>query len=566
MAKTGVKKGNNNESGSVARRNTSGKSNSTAASVDTDLTIRALKNEVMRKAAVGGSKGQEPALEKSSKSKDVASDDNLKIGALKNEVMRKAAGNKPKGEKSVAKQDRKSNDVTVDDDLTIGALENEVRGKVAGDKSEGENSVAKESSELKDSDVDDNLKIGALKKAVLRKVSGGKSKGEKSVARNNEAGDGAKLVVEEEDTQTILKEEIKQDTSTPVTRKRGADGEIVRAFWLSPTLSSSRLRPRKEVPAFRLVDLGDDDNERIVGKKVKVYWSGSRKWFTGRIKAFDYEKRLHNILYADGDSEMLDLRKELFELEILPTDGFKLRTKPSSVMKVNGLDGKGSSDTWSEDTEMVDAEKVAKQSEPRDRMAAIAVKKKRSMTQSRRKNKEKEDIDANNEAVEVDYQEGDEKIDSPAREACEEEGGMLAEAQRKKPDFNVKEKEDHQVEKQTEIEDIMEEMAANVKVPVLPNEVEEKVISRKINVEGPGDVDTVKLCNETEILSKAASEGACEVSDDALHSLPKTPEDEDPETLKVKMKAENIEEGMYKEGNVTGQKTVKARKTKDDKK
>ena len=37
----------------------------------------------------------------------------MTIRALKDEVMRKAAGSKPKVEKSVAKQDRKLNDVTV---------------------------------------------------------------------------------------------------------------------------------------------------------------------------------------------------------------------------------------------------------------------------------------------------------------------------------------------------------------------------------------------------------------------------------------------------------------------
>ena len=551
-----ARKGNNKKSGPVARKNTRGKSKSDDASVD-NMTIRALKDE----------------------------------------VMRKAAGSKPKLEKSVAKQDRKSNDVTVDDDLIMGALENEVRGKVAGDKSKGEKSVAKQSSNLKDCDVDDFLKIGAGKNEVIGQVSGGELKGEKSAARESEAG-GVKLTAEKIDTHTIMKGESKQDMATPVKRKRGADGEIAQAFWSSPVISLSRLRPRKEVPAFRMVDLVDDDNERIVGKRVKVYWSGSRKWFIGCIKAFDKKNKLHKIRYEDNEDEIVDLKKELFELEIKPADGFKLKTKPSSGKKVNGLDGnKGSTETWCENIEIVDAQKVEKQSEPKDRMAPIGVKKKRSKSQSRRKGKE-EDLDANKEivsqhgetknnimhgdidfdkSVEINNQEEDEEIDSHAREACVEECGMLAEAQCKKPEFNVKKKEDDPVEKQTEIEDIMaskdaitslslssnpqgvkndmDELAANADVPGLPNKVEEKVTGKQIDVEGPRDADTVKSCDGTEILLKAASEGACESSDGALHMFPKNLGEEDPETLKVKLEVGNIEKGICEEGNLTGQKT-----------
>lgn len=697
-----AKKRNKKAYGSVTRKRTSGRNKSKNASVDNELAVGTLKDEVMRKAVVGRSKREESAAEKSSKSKDVDLDDDLKIGARKTEVMRKASGNKPRGEKSVAKQGR-SKDVTVDDNLTMEVLKTKVRGKVAGDKSKGEKSVAKKSSKLKDSDVDDALKIGVLKDVARRQVSGGKSMGEKSGARKGKAGGGAKLIVKEEDAEETMMEDSKEDTSTPVKRRRGADGEIVRAFFLSPDRSSSRLRPRKEVPAFRLVDLGDDDNDKIIGKRVKVYWSGSRKWFTGCVKAFDYEKKLHNILYEDGDREMLDLRKERFELEIMPTDSFKLRTKPNSD-EVKGLDGeKVGAETLNEDIEMVDAEKVAKQLEPKKktpsersskegkdpednnaeevdvlsekakqvvidealnveeppdasnekeqdeskmdeeatevvrtesnsevkelrsdnvegsrktmkddfikvgnaksekkrvsskkRATPRAVKKRSFRSQSRKESEEKEDLDANVEVVshldeiknniihgdvdvdksmEANYQEDGEKTDSIAKEQCEEKCGISSETQHDTTDLNVEKKEDDLVEKQIEIEDRkvskevrnrlslssnpqcvedgMDDLAENAEVSVLPNEVEEKVRNRKINVEGPMDVDTGKNFNETETLLKAANEGACDMSGDVLPKLPKAQE-EDPEILQGKLtEISESEEGICQKGNLT---------------
>ncbi|KAG7947917.1 hypothetical protein I3843_14G119100 [Carya illinoinensis] len=492
-----VKIGDKKESGSAARKSTSGTNKSKDASVDNELRTGALKDEDTRKVAVGGSEGEESAVNESGRSKDVPLADDLKIGALRNEVMRKAASRKPAEKSSVtaAKQVRKSNDVTVDDDLTMSVLKNDVRG-VDVDKSIGKK-VAKQSNTLKDSDVDNDLKLGVLKDNLTRAVSGGKSMGKKSEARESKARGKAKLVEEEQDAETNMmegckkgtpmeegskedtpmEEGSKEDTPTPVRRKRGADGEIVEEFWLSLERSSSRLRPRKEVPAFRSVDLEDDDNNRIIGKRVKVYWSGSRKWFTGRIKAFDYEKRLHDILYEDGDREMLDLRKERFELEMMPTECFKLRTKPSYEKKVKDLDGeKVSAEALKEDIEMVDAEKGAKESEPKKKTESdISVKEKTDPEENGEELVAKMGVDVPaekakemvideahdddeidniknavidvNKSVEVNYQEEDGKINSLA----EEKGRMSVEAQHSTLDSNVEKKGDDHLEKQSEI-------------------------------------------------------------------------------------------------------------------
>ncbi|XP_071939568.1 uncharacterized protein [Coffea arabica] len=106
-------------------------------------------------------------------------------------------------------------------------------------------------------------------------------------------------------------------------RKRSVDVEFA---IVSPTdKCSSRLCPRKEVPSFQMVDLNENNIERIVGMRIKVYWPESQKWFAVRIKSFNREKMLHTVNYDDGDVEELQLKKDKFELEVKPKDGFHIK-------------------------------------------------------------------------------------------------------------------------------------------------------------------------------------------------------------------------------------------------
>ncbi|KAK3205265.1 hypothetical protein Dsin_019311 [Dipteronia sinensis] len=216
-------------------------------------------------------------------------------------------------------------EVTVDDDMTIGAIKNQIVRKLAGGRNKGEISTEQTSKSA------GGVKIvtGEFHVATYANCS---MKEEHSVAKMSKS-DWIKIVKEEEVTETKPEENI----GTPVKRKRGADGEIVLSYFSSQERSSPRLRPRKE-PSFRMVDLDEGDDGRIVGKRIKVYWPESRKWFIGHIKAFNGKKRLHSILYDDGDKEELDLRNERFELEIMPTESFSSKAESTSKKKVGGSD------------------------------------------------------------------------------------------------------------------------------------------------------------------------------------------------------------------------------------
>ncbi|OMP08784.1 hypothetical protein COLO4_06117 [Corchorus olitorius] len=169
---------------------------------------------------------------------------------------------------------------------------------------------------------DDDLIIGSLPKEKMKKVSAGSSSGKRRHRKENLKEDSKAEYSKKEswsgkvllagngkvELNTLLKEDGK-NINTPTKQKK--DGEIVRSYLLSV--------------------------EKI-GKRMKIYWSGSRRWFTGRIEAFDKKNRLDSILYEDGDKEVLDLRKERFELEVLPTDPFKLKSDSHSARKADGLD------------------------------------------------------------------------------------------------------------------------------------------------------------------------------------------------------------------------------------
>ncbi|KAF9596055.1 hypothetical protein IFM89_006982 [Coptis chinensis] len=198
-------------------------------------------------------------------------------------------------------------------------------GQVAGRKKVNRANKAK--------NVSGNINDVRVQKSKV--VKGGEKKGQgvseipvrkkKRTGRSGSIADVEREIEENAVTKGLPSEEKVE--KPPQKRKRGADGEIVKAFLLSPKKDFSKLRPRTLVPSFRKIDLNDSDFQRIVGKRVKVYWPQPRRWYAGHIESFDKEKKLHNIFYDDGEKEILDLRKERFELEVMSHEGFHLSSK-----------------------------------------------------------------------------------------------------------------------------------------------------------------------------------------------------------------------------------------------
>lgn len=400
-----------------------------------------------------------------------------------------------------------------------------------------------------DVSVHDGVKESGTKDEPGRKVavSSGKSKGGRSAAKKGKSGGGDEFLKDGDNIPS------KENFKTPLKRKRGADGEMVQAFLSSIERSSSRLRPRKDLPTFRKVELTEDDSERIVGKRVKIYWSGSRRWFVGHVKAFDQDKRCHKIHYDDGEKEDLDLRQERFELEVFSGDGFNLKIEPKSEKKVKTQDGaKDSAGKNKESSEMaVTGKKVKVTVESAKPMkSSIKSKKKRTARPTKKKDsplnrkKETKEEAKPSESVEVGVEQDELKTDTVHSKIITDKTMEVNNPENDKPDSPVKststkhgeisvldtkpninsekgkgclddakisEKAGDDVGKQTETEkkielndamtkgsgtqdvkDNMVDLAMDVEVSVTPEEVEKKVISGETNVEGLGGVNTEK--------------------------------------------------------------------------
>ncbi|CAN0862406.1 Sister chromatid cohesion protein PDS5 homolog C [Linum grandiflorum] len=57
-----------------------------------------------------------------------------------------------------------------------------------------------------------------------------------------------------------------------------------------------------------------DDPKRIIGKRVRVWWPVDKAFYEGAVDSYDPTSKKHKILYADGDEEILNLKKEIWEL------------------------------------------------------------------------------------------------------------------------------------------------------------------------------------------------------------------------------------------------------------
>ncbi|KAG6734094.1 hypothetical protein I3842_01G255900 [Carya illinoinensis] len=57
-----------------------------------------------------------------------------------------------------------------------------------------------------------------------------------------------------------------------------------------------------------------DLGERLVGSSIKVWWPLDKIFYEGLVNFYDPVKKKHQVLYADGDEEILNLKKERWQL------------------------------------------------------------------------------------------------------------------------------------------------------------------------------------------------------------------------------------------------------------
>ncbi|GFP82797.1 sister chromatid cohesion protein pds5 homolog a [Phtheirospermum japonicum] len=57
-----------------------------------------------------------------------------------------------------------------------------------------------------------------------------------------------------------------------------------------------------------------DCGEELINSRIQVWWPLDKMFYVGTVRAFDLDTKMHTILYDDDDVEILNLRKETWEL------------------------------------------------------------------------------------------------------------------------------------------------------------------------------------------------------------------------------------------------------------
>ncbi|XP_011034535.1 PREDICTED: uncharacterized protein LOC105132632 isoform X2 [Populus euphratica] len=84
--------------------------------------------------------------------------------------------------------------------------------------------------------------------------------------------------------------------------------------------------PRKEVSSGT-----PDLSEQLVGSKIKVWWPMDKRFYEGVVDSYDPIKKKHRVLYADGDEEKLNLKRQRWEL--IKDDIFPVQEQEIDVPK-----------------------------------------------------------------------------------------------------------------------------------------------------------------------------------------------------------------------------------------
>ncbi|XP_037494960.1 uncharacterized protein LOC105630320 isoform X2 [Jatropha curcas] len=101
--------------------------------------------------------------------------------------------------------------------------------------------------------------------------------------------------------------DVAKTSSVKKTKSSDRDGSDEEEI---PKTNLKRKRtPRKEVPP-ETPDIG----QQLVGRRIKVWWPLDKMFYEGVVDSYDPIRRKHRVLYADGDEEILNLKKQQWKL------------------------------------------------------------------------------------------------------------------------------------------------------------------------------------------------------------------------------------------------------------
>ncbi|XP_051137192.1 sister chromatid cohesion protein PDS5 homolog C-like [Andrographis paniculata] len=118
-------------------------------------------------------------------------------------------------------------------------------------------------------------------------------------------GGRAKSAPEKDVPKSSAKEDHRKET--PTSLKATKDQDIQEE---TPRASAKRKRTPGTEKASGTMEYG----QNLVGSSVKVYWPEDKMYYEGVVASYNSAKKQHKVLYVDGDEEILNLKKERWEI------------------------------------------------------------------------------------------------------------------------------------------------------------------------------------------------------------------------------------------------------------
>lgn len=127
--------------------------------------------------------------------------------------------------------------------------------------------------------------------------------------------------IQKESRQTDTPDENQDDVQRPKKMQKvtsiqeSAEKDVVQAGESSKRTPRSSAK-RKSVSVLEKTPGtadGSEEAEKLVGRKIKVWWPQDKQFYNGIIESFDTKLKKHKVVYVDGDVEVLNLQKQRFE-------------------------------------------------------------------------------------------------------------------------------------------------------------------------------------------------------------------------------------------------------------
>ncbi|KAG6593365.1 Sister chromatid cohesion protein PDS5-like B-B, partial [Cucurbita argyrosperma subsp. sororia] len=132
----------------------------------------------------------------------------------------------------------------------------------------------------------------------------------KSTDGDESAADRKGVIVKSPDTN--MDRNVHKSSTCEVKDSRSA--KLNGDDYSEETVSSQEKATRKHAIVENEVIDVLSAGEELVGRRIKVWWPLDRKFYEGIIQSFDPVKRKHKVSYDDGDEELLNLKKQKYEI------------------------------------------------------------------------------------------------------------------------------------------------------------------------------------------------------------------------------------------------------------